>query len=198
MANKETTPPHRAVLAISGVIFLILSVLLIDTVIDIWPSVGAQSEMCKKLEPMPIAEREPLLVKLRKAHKISCRFRNVPVTRVNLGGTHTFLTPDQGMFGLVGIFAALAALLRSLRAVVMTAIGRSTEEFSLLWNLFRPLQAAVLAIIAYVIARALFLPPGTLASVNPYGYVALGAVIGFFSGELACWAISRGKALTGK
>lgn len=198
MAKKQLSAPRRIALIVTGFLVVALSLFFIDTVIDIWPAVGVQSELCKKAEAMPPEEREPFLVRMRKNHKVNCRFRDVPVTRVNLGGTHTFLSPDQGLFGVVALFAALGALLRSLRSVVWAGAGRGEEDFSVLWSLLRPVAAPALAILLYVILRALFLPPGTLAAVNPYGFVAVAALVGLFCDELLGQVYARARALGGK
>jgi hypothetical protein len=198
MAKKQLSAPRRIALAVTGFLVVALTLFFIDTVIDIWPSVGVQSELCKKAEAMPPEEREPFLVQMRENHKVNCRFRDVPVTRVNLGGTHTFLSPDQGLFGVVALFAALGALLRSLRSVVWAGAGWGEENFSVLWNLLRPVAGPALAILFYVILRAAFLPPGTLAAVNPYGFVAVAALVGFFCDELLGWVYARARALGGR
>ena len=197
MPKTQLSTPRRLALAASGVIFVALAVLLIDTVIDIWPSVGVQSELCKKAEAMPLAEREPFLKTMRKGYKVNCRFKDVSVTRVNLGGTHTFLSPGQGLFGLVGIFGALGALIRSLREVAWAGIGRSEESASVIWNMLRPVFGATLAIALYVTLRAVFLPSGTIAAANPYGFIAVALVTGMFCSELLCWGIARARSLSG-
>ena len=196
MPEKQISMPRRIALFASGLLLFALTALFIDTVIDIWPAVGVQSEICKKAEAMPPAEREPFLVKMRDNHKVNCRFKDTPIARVNLGGTHTYLSPDQGLFGLVAIFAALAALLRSLFVTVWDGAGRSEKGSSIVWNLVRPFVGGALALVVYVILRALFLPPGTLTAANPYGFIAVAALVGLFCEEMLCWAIARGKALT--
>jgi hypothetical protein len=193
MARKQASVANRIALIVSGVLVVALMLFFVDTTIDIWPSVGVQSELCKQAETMSPEEREPFLVRMRKNHKVNCRFRDVPVTRVNLGGTHTFLSPDQGMFGIVGLFAALGALLRSLRSVVWASAGWGEEDFSAVWSLLRPVAAAALAILLYVILRALFLPSGTLAAANPYGFIAIAALLGLFCDEMLGWVYARAR-----
>ena len=198
MANSQTSVPRRIALIVTGFLSIALSVLLIDTVIDIWPAVGPQSELCKQAEAMPLEEREPFLERMRKGYKVNCRYNDVPVTRVNLGGTHTYLAPGQGLVGLVVIFAALGALLRSMRSVVWAGAGWGEEDFSVLWSLVRPVAAAVLALILYFVLRAVFLPSGKMATVNPYGFLALAALIGLFCDELLGRVYAGMRSLGGK
>ncbi len=193
-----TSAPRRIALAITGFLSIALTVLLVDTVIDIWPSVGVQSELCKQAEAMPPEERAPFLERMRKGHKVNCRFKDVPITRVNLGGTHTFLSPGQGLVGLVGIFAALGALLRTMRSVVWAGAGWGEQDFSVLWSLVRPVVAVTLAVLVYFVLRALFLPSGTIAAANPYGFIAVGALVGLFCDELLGRVYSVARGIGGK
>jgi hypothetical protein len=120
----------------------------------------------------------------------------MPVTRVNLEGLRMYLSPDQGLFALVAIFAALGALIRSLLSVARPATSRKDSEVSISWNLMRPLVATLLACVVYVSLRALILPTGKLASVNPYGFIAIAALIGLFCDELLSWRERRAERKT--
>jgi len=185
MPRKKASVPHRGALIASAVFFVVLGALLVDMVVDLWPSVGVQSEICKQAEAIPPVERGPFLEKLRKGYKVYCRFEDMPITRVNLEGIRMYLSPDQGLFGLVAIFAALGALIRSLLSVAWPAGGRSDSEVSRIgWNLLRPLVSVLLAYVVYVVLRAIILPSGTLAAANPYSFIAIAALIGLFCDEL--------------
>lgn len=198
MASNKKSAPRRIALIVVGFFSVALTVLLIDVIVDIWPAVGVQSEHCKAAEKMPLAERDAFLETMRKGYKVNCRFKDVAVTRVNLGGTHTFLSPGQGMFALVGIFAFLGALVRSLRSVVWAGAGWGEEDFSVLWSLLRPIVAAGVAILIYVILRALFLPSGLQISANPFGFLAIAMIVGLFCEEVFGGLLNRAKALAGK
>ncbi len=198
MPRKKASVPHRGALIASAVFFVVLGALLVDMVVDLWPSVGVQSEICKQAEAIPPVERGPFLEKLRKGYKIYCRFEDMPITRVNLEGIRMYLSPDQGLFGLVAIFAALGALIRSLLSVAWTAGGRSHSEVSVGWNLLRPWVSALLAYVVYVVLRAIILPSGTLAAANPYGFIAIAALIGLFCDELLAWGSACGRSLLAK
>ena len=191
MHDKKASVPRRCVLIASAVFFVVLGALLVDMVVDLWPSIGVQSEICKQAQDIAPVERGPFLEKMRKSYKIYCRFEDMPVTRVNLEGLRVYLSPDQGLFALVAIFAALGALIRSLLSVAWPATSRRDSEVSIGWNLLRPLVATLLACVVYVSLRALILPTGSLASVNPYGFIAIAALIGLFCDELLSWFESR-------
>jgi hypothetical protein len=193
MHSKKASFPHRFALIASAVFFVVSSALLLDMVVDLWPSIGVQSEICKQAQDIPPVERGPFLEKMRKSYKIYCRFEDLPVTRVNLEGLRMYLSPDQGLFALVAIFAALGALIRSLLSVAWPATSRRDSEVSIGWNLLRPLVATLLACVVYVSLRALIMPTGKLASVNPYGFIAIAALIGLFCDELLCWFERRAE-----
>lgn len=193
MQDKKASVPHRGALIASAVFFVLSGVLLFDMAVDLWPTVGVQSELCKQGQDIAPVERGPFLEKMRKSYKIYCRFEDLPVTRVNLEGLRMYLSPDQGLFALVAIFAALGALIRSLLSVARPAASRRDSETSIGWNLMRPLVATLIACVVYVSLRALILPDGSLASVNPYGFIAIASLIGLFCDEMLCWIERRAE-----
>jgi len=196
MHGKKASFPHRFALIASAVFFVVSGALLLDMAVDLWPTVGVQSEICKQAQDIAPVERGPFLEKMRKSYKIYCRFEDMPVTRVNLEGLRMYLSPDQGLFALVAIFAALGALIRSLLSVARPATSRKDREVSISWNLLRPLVGTLIACVVYVSLRALILPTGKLASVNPYGFIAIAALIGLFCDELLCWFVRRADRKT--
>lgn len=195
MSDSRSSIAYKISLGVSAVILVALTGLLTDTVIDIWPSLGSQSEMCKKAEMIPEDQKAEFLELIKRAGKINCKFGDIPVTRVNLGGTHTFLSPDQGLFGLVAIFGALGALVQSLRSIGVTVMGKGGNSISLVWNLLRPFAAAALALIFYVGVRTLFMPSGLLTAANPYGFITMAAVVGLFVDHALDWLRPGGNAL---
>ena len=195
-SDKKATVTNRGALIASAVFFVVSGVLLLDMVVDLWPTVGVQSELCKQGQDIAPVERGPFLEKMRKSYKIYCRFEDLPVTRVNLEGLRMYLSPDQGLFALVAIFAALGALIRSLLSVAWPATSRRDSEVSISWNLLRPLVGTLIACVVYVSLRALILPTGKLVSVNPYGFIAIAALIGLFCDELLCWFERRAERKT--
>jgi len=197
-SDKKATVTNRGALITSAVFFVVLGALLVDMVVDLWPSVGIQSELCKQAQDIAPVERGPFLEKMRKSYKIYCRFEDMPVTRVNLEGLRMYLSPDQGLFGLVAIFAALGALIRSMLSVAWPATSRRDSEVLIGWNLMRPWVSVLLACVVYVSLRALIMPTVSLVSVNPYGFIAIAALIGLFCDELLCWGSACGRSLLAK
>jgi len=198
MAEKKTSPVRAGGLVLVGLVLVALTGLLIDTIIDIFPAVGIQSELCKKGETIPEGQREEFLETIKRAGKVNCKFGDIPVTRVNLGGNHTFMSADQALVAISAILAAIGALLRSLISLGMSAAARSTSELSIVWTLLRPVMAAALGIVVYLALRALFQPPADLVRINPYGYMVVAALVGLFADRILAWIGETGRSLVGR
>jgi len=198
MAEKKTSPVRAGGLILVGLVLVALTGLLIDTIIDIFPAVGIQSELCKRGETIPEGQREEFLETIKRAGKVNCKFGDIPVTRVNLGGNHTFMSADQALVAISAILAAIGALLRSLISLGMSAAARTTGELSIVWTLLRPVMAAALGIVVYLALRALFQPPADLVRINPYGYMAVAALVGLFADRILAWIGETGRSLVGR
>jgi len=198
MAKKTTSPLRRGALVLTGLLMVALAGLLIDTMIDIWPSIGVHSELCKRSLTIPEADRAEFLETVKRAGKVNCKFGDLPVTRVNLGGTHTFLSADQGLFAMAAILAAIGALLRSLLSLGMAVSDKREAELSIAWTLLRPFMAAVLGIAIYLLLRAFFQPDANLIRVNPYGYLSVALLVGLFADRLLLMLGNNARALFGR
>lgn len=198
MAETKTSPVRSGGLIVVALVLVGLTGFLIDTIIDIFPAVGVQSELCKQAETIPEGDREEFLETIKRAGKVNCKFGDIPVTRINLGGNHTFMSADQALVAISAIMAALGALLRSLISLGMAAANRTTGELSIPWTLLRPFMAAALGILIYLGLRALFQPPADVVRINPYGYMVVAALVGLFADRLLAWVGGTGRALVGK
>ena len=184
MAKKPTSLARKGALALTGLLMVALTGLLIDTMIYIWPSIGVHSELCKRSLTIPEADRAEFLETVKRAGKVNCKFGDLPVTRVNLGGTHTYLSADQGLFAMAGIMAAIGALLRSLLSLGMSQVAKTEAELSLPWTLLRPIMAAALGIAVYLVLRTFFQPDANLIRINPYGYLSVALLTGLFADRI--------------
>ncbi len=198
MAKQTTSPVRKGALALTGLLMVALTGVLIDTMIDIWPSIGVHSELCKRSLTIPEADRAEYLETVKRAGKVNCKFGDLPVTRVNLGGTHTFLSADQGLFAMAGIMAAIGALLRSLLSLGLAVAGRTEAGLSISWTLLRPFMAAALGIGVYLLLRALFQPDANLIRINPYGYLSVALLVGLFADRLLLLLGENARALFGR
>ncbi len=195
MAKKPTSQMRRSALIVTGVLLVAMTGLLIDTMIDIWPSIGVHSELCKRSQTIPKDDRAEFLETVKRAGKVNCKFGDLPVTRVNLGGTHTFLSADQGLFAMAGIMAAIGALLRSLLSLGLSVVARSEEKLSIVWTCLRPIMAAALGIAVYLILRTFFQPDANLIRVNPYGFLTVSFLVGLFADRLLMWLSNNGHPI---
>jgi hypothetical protein len=184
MSEKSMSLARRIGLVATALFCVALTVFLVDTTIDIWPALGTQSDLCKKAASMTGEEREAFLEVIKRAGKVNCKFGDLPVTRVNLGGTHTFLSADQALVGLVALIAMIGALLRSLVGVGNALRSEPGDGFSFGWCLFRPFIAVALGVVIYMAFRAFLLPSGKLVTVNPYGFLTVAALVGIFTDRI--------------
>lgn len=166
----------RAGQIIPGIVLALLTVFCLDASIDLWSAIGIQSDVCGYVESLNGSDKTQYSRAIKKAYKIACGTANTPITRVNVMGMRMALSPDQAMFGIIALFGGVGGTLYSLGQLLL---GRpdSTATVS---SLLRPFAASALAVVFYVILRALFLPPGNLASSSPYGFLAIAALTGYF------------------
>lgn len=195
MAKKPISLARKGALTLTGLLMVALTGLLIDTMIDIWPSIGVHSELCKRSLTVPEADRAEFLETVKRAGKVNCKFGDLPVTRVNLGGTHTFLSADQGLFAMAAVMAAIGALLRSLLSLGMAVSAKREAELSVAWTLLRPFMAAALGIAGYLVLRTFFQPDANLIRINPYGYLTVALLIGLFADRLLLWLGDNARLL---
>lgn len=198
MARKHTSVARKGALALVGLLLVAITGLLIDTTIDIWPSIGVHSELCKRSQTIPEADRAEFLETIKRAGKVNCKFGDLPVTRVNLGGTHTFLSADQGLFGMAAIMAAIGAALRSLLSLGLAFAARSENDLSVVWTLLRPIMGAALGVAVYLLLRTFFQPAADLIRVNPYGYLSVALLVGLFADRLLLWLGEGARPLIGR
>ena len=158
-----------------------LTILFFDIVADLWPAIGVQSDVCARVNNMTGPDTGEYTQAIRKAYKIACQKGDTPITRVNVERMRMALSPDQALYAIVAIFAAIGGLLQSMRGLFLPPPAGGQDRKSIAWALLRPLAAAALGLIVYAIVRAAFLPAGNLATANPYGFLALAALTGLFT-----------------
>lgn len=162
----------------TGIILVLLTIFCVDATIDLWPAIGVQSDVCGYVQSLPAAESAEYRNAVKKAYKIACKTANTPVTRVNVEGIRMALSPDQALFGIVALFAALGGLLQSFRDLFFAQASAHHGASNSLWVLIRPFAAIALGICVYVSLRAAFLPQGNIATSNPYWFITAAVLVG--------------------
>jgi len=100
--------------------------------------------------------------------------------------TACWISLSTSLFLIAMLSGALGSLLHSLRSLYWYAGNRKLVWSWAIMYMLLPFSGAVLSTIFYIIIRAGFLPStGTSPSVpsTPYGFAALGALVGLFSEE---------------
>ncbi|MDA7949522.1 MAG: hypothetical protein MPJ78_18855 [Hyphomicrobiaceae bacterium] len=175
---------NRTTLILTGIFLVLLTFVFFDAAADLWPAIGVQADACAHAQSMTGEAKTEYTNAIKKAYKIACKTANTPVVRVNVEGMRMALSPDQALYGVVALFAGLGGALQSLRGLFFVEPGKDRGPTSIAWTLIRPFAAIALALIVYVCVRALFLPTGNLASTNPYGFLAMAALIGLFTDSI--------------
>lgn len=160
----------------AGIFLALLALVCFDATADLWPTIGVQKDVCAHVEAMSEPDRKTYTVAIKKAYKIACEFRDTPLVRVNVEGMRMVLSPDQGLFAIVGLFGLLGGALTSLFSLGTGMLGGGSR--SPFWLAITPFLALAATVIGYVGARAILLPAGNLGEINPYGYMALAAMVG--------------------
>ncbi|MEM8744467.1 MAG: hypothetical protein AAGF14_07530 [Pseudomonadota bacterium] len=175
---------HRATLIATGLFLVLLTFVFFDAAADLWPAIGVQADACAHAQSMSGEAKTEYSKAIKKAYKIACKEGNTPITRVNVEGMRMALSPDQALYAIVALFGGLGGALQSLRGLFFVEPGKGQGPASLAWTLIRPFAAIALALIVYVCVRALFLPAGNLSSTNPYGFLAMAALLGLFTDSI--------------
>lgn len=165
----------------TGVFLAVLALLAMDVSMDMWPAIGVQSDVCAYVKSLSGEDHKVYSASIKEAYKITCQTENTPLVRVNVEGMKMVLSPDQGLFSVVAMFSLLGGAVRSLAGLFQVLTGKAAKGVSLGWMAVRPFAGLAIALIVYVALRALLLPAGNIASANPYGYLAIAALIGFFT-----------------
>jgi len=182
----------RASTILAGVWLAGLTIIFVDIVADLWPAVGVQSDVCARVNTMTGPDTPEYTRAIKKAYKIACQKGDTPITRVNVEGMRMALSPDQALYAIVALFAGIGGLLQSMRGLFSPPPAGGQDTQSMAWALVRPVAAAALGLIVYVIARAMFLPAGNLVTANPYGFLALAALTGLFTDTILARLRSAG------
>jgi hypothetical protein len=96
------------------------------------------------------------------------------------------LTRDQQYFVIVALAGVLGAMIHGLRSLGFYVGNRAFVKSWIASYLLLPFVGAVIATIVYLVLRAGLLPGATSGSQpDPFGIAAIGAMVGWFSGQAA-------------
>jgi IPT/TIG domain len=113
-----------------------------------------------------------------------------PNPPVRLFGWDVLLEREARLFLVVALAGTLGGLVYALRSLAWYTGNRNLKYSWLLTYLLQPVVGAALAIITYVVARGGLIVVTTQASsdtVNPFGFAAIGGLVGLFSNQAAEW-----------
>jgi len=96
------------------------------------------------------------------------------------------LTQEMQFAFLVAVCGALGGMVHAIRSYIfhVSRLNDPKERWYNHWivyYLLRPFQGGILALLFYFVLRAGFMPQPTQAQANPFGFLAIGALVGLFS-----------------
>jgi IPT/TIG domain len=116
--------------------------------------------------------------------------QGAPNPPVQLFGLDVQLEREARLFLVVALAGTLGGLVYALRSLAWYTGNRNLKYSWLLTYLLQPVVGAALATITYVVARGGLIVVTTQASsdtVNPFGFAAIGGLVGLFSNQAAEW-----------
>ena len=122
-----------------------------------------------------------LLYALWKFWPTAATLKSGELSPVNFLGIHRLVTPDVRMFIIVAIAGALGGLMHSTRSFAWYVGHRGLKWHWVPYYILTLVIGAGLATIVYAVMRGGLFTNSTTTAVNPYGFVAIGAIVGLFT-----------------
>jgi len=169
---------------ITGTFLALAAILVLYLLVAVWPS-APLPPVAAATTPATTA---PPAGETTTATTIAVQTAPNPPVRL-FGGSFT-IEREARLFLVVALAGALGGLVYSLRSLAWYAGNRNLKYSWLLTYPLQPVVSAALATITYVVARGGLIVVTTQASsdvVNPFGFAAIGGLVGLFSSQAAEW-----------
>lgn len=95
------------------------------------------------------------------------------------------LSDEERLFLIVALAGALGSLVHALRSFYWYVGNRELVLSWLVMYILLPVTGAMLALIFYIAVRGGLFPQATIQQTNPFGFIALSALVGLFSVQAA-------------
>ena len=169
---------------LTGTLLALATVLVLYLLVAVWPSAPPP--------PVAVATTTPTTTPgaPETAPPTTLAVVSAPNEPVQLFGWTLQLEREARLFLVVALAGALGGLVYALRSLAWYAGNRNLKYSWLLTYPLQPVVGAALATITYVVARGGLIVVTTQTSsdtVNPFGFAAIGALVGLFSSQAAEW-----------
>lgn len=169
---------------VTGTLLALAAILVLYVMVAVWPA----------QPPPPVAAATTPATTAPPAGETTTAttiaVQTAPNPPVHLFGGSFKFEREARLFLVVALAGALGGLVYSLRSLAWYAGNRNLKYSWLLTYPLQPVVSAALATITYVVARGGLIVVTTQTSsdvVNPFGFAAIGALVGLFSSQAAEW-----------
>src|SRR6266508_4661767 len=168
---------------ITGTLLALAAILVLYLLMAVWPAAPSPAVAAAPTAPTTTGPDGGTTA-------TTIAVQTAPNPPVQLFGGSFTIEREARLFLVVALAGALGGLVYSLRSLAWYAGNRNLKYSWLLTYPLQPVVSAALATITYVVARGGLIVVTTQTSsdvVNPFGFAAIGALVGLFSSQAAEW-----------
>ena len=176
--GRETATLRAA--GVTGTFLALAAIVVLYVLVAVWPPAPAPAAAPATTTTAAGQATTPTTIVVQGA----------PNPPVRLFGLDVQLEREARLFLVVALAGTLGGLVYALRSLAWYTGNRNLKYSWLLTYLLQPVVGAALATITYVVARGGLIVVTTQASsdtVNPFGFAAIGGLVGLFSNQAAEW-----------
>jgi hypothetical protein len=166
----------------TGTLLALAAVLVLSALVAVWPPAPVAT--------ITTATTGPTITTGQATPPTTIAVQPAPNPPVRLFWWDLRLEREARLFLVVALAGALGGLVYAIRSLAWYAGNRNLKYSWLLTYPLQPVVGAALATITYVVARGGLIVVTTQASsdtVNPFGFAAIGGLVGLFSSQAAEW-----------
>ena len=190
--QTSTSSPPTVLLTLYGKNFNDKSKVRVNTKkTEATPTVIAENLISTQLEPSHLASVGAIMVDVENPDGLISNALSVPVRRpmapLNVFGLKPWITREVQLLLLVVFAGALGSYFHALKSLADFIGNRTVISSWFWWYITRPFLGMSLALVFYAVMRGGFVmgSPADAMVVNPFGVLALSALVGMFSDKAA-------------
>ena len=168
---------------ITGTLLALAAILVLYLLMAVWPAAPSPAVAAAPTAPTTTGPDGGTTA-------TTIAVQTAPNPPVQLFGGSFTIEREARLFLVVALAGALGGLVYSLRSLAWYTGNRNLKYSWMLTYPLQPVVGAALATITYVVARGGLIVVTTQSSsdtVNPFGFAAIGGLVGLFSSQAAEW-----------
>jgi IPT/TIG domain len=186
--GRETATLRAA--GITGTFLALAAIVVLYVLVAVWPPAPAPATAPATAATTTTTGPTTTTAAGQATTPTTIVVQGAPNPPVQLFGLDVQLEREARLFLVVALAGTLGGLVYALRSLAWYTGNRNLKYSWLLTYLLQPVVGAALATITYVVARGGLIVVTTQASsdtVNPFGFAAIGGLVGLFSNQAAEW-----------